>query len=75
MGFGAGVCPLMGGVGSQLLWLQNPRGPGSSACVLVFGAGFCPLWWGGPCSGVIVGLAGGLKAACLLVGGAVSPPS
>ena len=32
------------------------------------------FWWAGPCPGAAVG-SGGLKAACLLVGGAVPMPS
>ena len=71
---GAGVRMLMDEAGSQDLWLQGPGGflglVPTRWCV-----GLSPgPWWAGPCPGAAVG-SGGLKLACLLVGGAVSPPS
>ena len=56
------------------LWLESPGGPGSSACALVYGAGSWALWWAGLCPGAAVD-SGGLKAACLLMGGAVCMPT
>ena len=64
-----GACPLVGGAGSWGLWLQGPEGLRSSACAPVCGAESWALWWIGPYPGVAV------VSACLLVGGAVSPPS
>ena len=52
-------------------WLQGPGVPGSSACALVFGAGCWALWWAGLYPGEAMG-SDCPKAACLLVGGAVS---
>lgn len=47
---------------------------GANTCPLVGGAGFWALWWAGLCIEAAVD-SGNLKAACLLVGGAVSLPS
>ena len=60
-------------LGSQGLWLEGPGGIRSSAGALLCGTRFWALWWAGPCPGVAVG-SEGLKAACLLVGEAVSLP-
>ena len=47
---------------------------GADTCPLVGGDGSWALWWAGLCIEAAVD-SGGLKPACLLVGGAVSPPS
>ena len=53
------------------LQLQGPGCLGSCACTLVCEARSWALWWAGPCPGVAVG-SEGHKAACVLVGGAMS---
>lgn len=49
-------------------------GPRSSAYALMCGVRSCILWWAGMCPGFAV-CSGGLKAACLLMGEAMSMPS
>ena len=71
---GSGACPLVGGARSQGLCMQGPGCPRSSACPVVCRAWSLALWWAGLCPGEGVG-SGGLKADCLLLGGAVSLPS
>ena len=62
----------MGKAGSPGLWLKGLEGPGAIDGILMCRAGSLTLWWIGPCPGVTVG-SGDLKAAILLVGGALSP--
>ena len=62
-----GASPLVGGAGSQGLWLQGPGDPGASPGTLVSRAD--PLPFG--VQGWVMGLRGGLrglKTACLLGG-------
>ena len=54
-------------------WLQSTGGPGASVGALVYEAMSWAPWWTGLGPKVAVG-SGGLKAADLLMGGAVSPP-
>ena len=65
--------PLVGRAGSWGLCLQGPVGPGASAGALVCGVRPWALCWTVLLPGAAVG-SGGLKAMCLLVGGAVFPP-
>ena len=62
---------LVGEAGFQILWLQGPGCPVASDGTLVCVAGSWVLLWKGMCAGVAVA-SGDLKAALLLVGGAVS---
>lgn len=71
-GPGVSAGPLVGGDGSQGLWLQGPGGSGASESTLLCGDRSCDLWWTGPSPGVVVS-SGRLKAADLLVDGVVSP--
>lgn len=52
---GGGSCPLVGGAGSQGLWLEGGRDLRSSIGALICGARFWALWWAGSCSVVAVG--------------------
>ena len=70
---GAVVCPLVHGARSRGLWLQGSGGPKSSVCAWCVGRSWA-LWWAGLCPGVAV-VSGGLKEACLLVGGDLSTRS
>ena len=61
-------------LGPRILWLQGPAASRSNVRVLVCDAGSSAFWWARPCPGRAVG-SGILKAASLLLDGAVSLPS
>lgn len=67
----ARAASLVGRDGSWGLWLQDPGGPGVSACSLEVGVWSWVFWWIKPCPREAMG-SGSLKVSCLLVGGAVS---
>ena len=70
-GLKARVGLLMDRAGSQGLWLQGLGSSKFSTHTLVCRAKSWALWWTRLCPGAAVS-SGILKAACLLVGGAVS---
>lgn len=70
-GPGVGVGLLVGGSGPDR-WLQGPRNPVAGA--VVGRVRSCVLWWTELCL-LASGTSGAPKAASLLVGGAMYPPS